>query len=696
MTETVCSLRPEATIRDAAGAFVHQSIDTIQVLGDNGRPMGVFTRDTLFSAIFAGTDPFVTLGQYLGEHPLAKNTGAAADASPTKGETGQKVGNEAPARRLYRSRVIDVFRNTSEDLALHINLFLDFIHNPVVGIDARGIVVIWNHAAETVFGRSRTEAVGLPITSVVSQSQLQRIVQTGQTELVQKLTVDGKVYMSNRTPVKSGSEVVGAVAVLQDVSKLEAISNELKQTKMISDKLDAVIGSSFDGIVVTDMDGRITMVNRAYERITGVKVEEILGKKMDFLVHEGFYNESVTLLVLEKREPTTIVQRIKTGKTVIVTGTPIFDDTGEIVLVVTNVRDVTELNRLQEELEKMEILQVQYRTRLQKLTQTEKSGSRIIIASKKMEEIQELLIHTARVDTTILLRGESGVGKEVFAELIHANSKRRNNPFVKINCAAIPEQLLESELFGYAPGSFTGARKEGKVGLFEAAAGGTIFLDEIGDIPIGLQSKLLRVIQEKEVLRVGEVSPRKVDVRIIAATNRQLERLIEHRKFRKDLFFRLNVVPVIIPPLRERKESITIFAYHFLEKYNLKYGLSKQLEPSVLSSLIAHDWPGNVRELENVIERLVVTTRGEVITRQKLPENFQSYKGVIDDVITEGKPLNVILEEVEHRVLNQALEHHKTTRRISEVLGISQPTVVRKMRRYGIKTLWNSNSNQGV
>lgn len=687
MTKTDYSLPPGAGISKAAELFLHHTINAIPITDLHGDVLGTFTRDMLFQAVSSGMDLALPVADYLVLHP--DTLGRGADGSST--DFSAPGENSDISEAVATSRVIDVFRRFSKDLSRQINTFLDFIHNPVVGIDAHGIVVIWNQAAEAVFRRVRGDAVGLPITSVVSESQLQRIVQTGQKELVQKLEVDGKVYMSNRTPVRSGDAVVGAVAVLQDVSQLEAISHELQETKIISDKLDAVIGSSFDGIVVTDKEGRITIVNEAYERITGVRRKEILGKRMDFLVEEGFYNESVTLLVLENREPTTIVQRVKTGKTVIVTGTPIFDAGGEISLIVTNVRDVTELNNLQEELAKMEILQVQYKTRLQKLTQTAGSGNRIIIASRKMEEIHELMVHMAGVDTTILLRGESGVGKEIFAELIHSNSKRRNKPYVKINCAAIPEHLLESELFGYAAGSFTGARKEGKVGLFEAANGGTIFLDEIGDMPIGLQSKLLRVLQEKEVLRVGDVSPRKVDVRIVAATNRHLEKLIDERKFRKDLFFRLNVVPIIIPPLRERKESITIFAYYFLEKYNLKYGFSKQLEPNVLNSLIAYDWPGNVRELENVIERMVVTSRGEVITRQKLPENFKSYKGVTDDVITEGKSLQAILEEVEFRVLNQALKAHKTTRKVGEVLGISQPTVVRKMRRHGIRTHWNSN-----
>ena len=479
--------------------------------------------------------------------------------------------------------------------------------------------------------------------------------------------------------------VSGAVAVLQDISELEAISSELENTKLISEELNAIIESSFDGIYVTDGRARTLRANQAYERITGLKREEVIGRTMDDLVFDGFFNESVTLRVLESRRPTSLVQKIKTGKTVMVTGNPIFDKDGEIRLVVTNVRDVTELNRLQEKLAQMDTLQNEAEIELSQLREKVHGREDLVFRSKKMKELREVALRLARVESTVLIQGESGVGKEVFAELIHGAGPRRNGPFIKISCAAIPDQLLESELFGYAPGAFTGAKKEGKAGIFEAADNGSIFLDEIGELPLNLQAKLLRVLQEKEIFRLGDPNPIKVDVRIMAATNRNLESMTRENMFRKDLFFRLNVVNVIVPPLRERPEAILPFIYHFLGKYNRLYGLSKQIDRDLLNRLLDYEWPGNVRELENLVERLVVISPGEVITRESLPEKFRNepeFDSQEKDMA--DRPLNELVAEVEKRALERAVRNHRTTRQAARILGIDQSTVVRKLKKYGL------------
>ena len=306
-------------------------------------------------------------------------------------------------------------------------------------------------------------------------------------------------------------------------------------------------------------------------------------------------------------------------------------------------------------------------------------------SSKKMEELRQLALRLAQVESTVLILGESGVGKEVFAEMIHDGGPRRNGPFIKISCAAIPEQLLESELFGYAAGAFTGARKEGKAGIFEAANTGSIFLDEIGELPLNLQAKLLRVLQEKEIFRLGDPTPIKVDVRIMAATNRNLEDMISRNLFRKDLFFRLNVVNVVIPPLRERTESILPLIYHFLDKYNRLYGLSRQIDREVLNILLDHEWPGNVRELENLVERLVVVSPGDIITRESLPEKFRGRNGPVEeDRDLNERPLPELMAEVERRALEQARRRYKTTRAMARALGVDQSTVVRKLRKHGL------------
>lgn len=562
---------------------------------------------------------------------------------------------------------------------------IDSIYNPIIAINAGGAVIFINQAAENLLRRPVSEVIGRPITNVITNARLHHLLQTGKEELVQKIDIDGRVYMSNRTLIEVDGEAVGAVAVLQDVSDLEAISTELEYTKLIYEELNAIIESSYDGMYVTDGQARTLRVNKAYERITGLKREEVIGRSMADLVGDGVFNESVTLKVLETRRPTSLVQKVKTGKTVMVTGNPIFDKSGGIRLVVTNVRDVTELHRLQQKLEKMDQLQSEVEMELQQLRETLLDRHDIVLRSKKMKELRTLAQRLSQVESTILVQGESGSGKEVFTDMVHNSGPRRNKPFIKMSCAAFPEHLLESELFGYAPGAFTGARKQGKAGLFEIAQGGTVFLDEIGEMPLPLQAKLLRVLQEREIYRIGDTAPIKIDVRIIAATNRNLEQMVEIKQFRKDLFFRLNVVNVVIPPLRERPESILPFVYHFLDKYNRQYGLSKQVDREVINLFYEYDWPGNVRELENLIERLVVTAPGEVITLENLPGEWGVGNATPILPSLGERPLKEIMDDVERTVLERTVQKHNTTRSAARALGVDQSTIVRKLKRHGIR-----------
>lgn len=509
------------------------------------------------------------------------------------------------------------------------------------------------------------------------------VVQSGKIEAVQKTTIGGKVYLSNRTPILDNGKVVGAVAVLQEVSELESIGDELEQTKLLNTEMNAIIESCFDGIYVTDGQGLTLRVNTAYERITGIQRHDVLNRTTQELVDQGFFSESVTQLVLRDKQPRTLMQTVKTGKRVMATGTPIFTADGQISLVVTSVRDVSELYNLQNRLIKEETLRTEYEHELEKLRQVKDAMSKVVIKSKKMKEIYRLAIRLAQVDTTIMVRGESGVGKEIFADMIHTHSHRRNAPLIKISCATIPENLFESELFGYAPAAFTGASNKGKVGIFESAKGGMIFLDEIGEMPLPSQAKLLRVIQSKEVTRVGSSTTVPVDVRIIAATNRDLREMVASGQFRKDLYFRLNVVPVVIPPLRERKEAIPTLVYHFLEKFNKQYGFSKQLDSHSLALLYDYNWPGNVRELINTIERVVVTTGSDIITDQDLPRQIRHKQTPLSPSLVNGS-LRATMDKVEREIIRDALKVHKTTYKIAQALGINQSTVVRKIQRHGL------------
>lgn len=480
-------------------------------------------------------------------------------------------------------------------------------------------------------------------------------------------------------PIGAKEQNPEGVLEKKQADQYEDLIKKIQYYKDLQEEFDAILEYSYDGIFIADGQGVVIRINKACERIDEVKAEDIVGRHMKDLVEAGVYSESVTLKVLEKKEAVTILQKTKSGKEIMATGTPIFKN-NEIFRVVVNSRDITELNNLKNQLhdaqKKTEMLESELK--LLRLEQVKTDG--LVSQSYEMNKIYNLVIRVAAVDSTVLIQGESGVGKEVITKLIHRNSKRRNGPFIKIDCSSIPDNLLESELFGYEKGSFTGANKTGKVGLIELANEGTLFLDEIGELPQPLQAKLLRVIQDREIFRIGGERPIPVDIRIIAATNRDLKAMVEQKSFREDLYYRLNVVPIFVPPLRERKEDIQPLVMFFLEKFNGKYGFNKKISPEVLKYLIEYDWPGNVRELENMIERLVVTTNNEIIELDDLPSTIKSPK--IENIGVSS--LEEAVGNFEKQLLLNVLHDSKSTQEMASKLKIDVSTVRRKLKKYKI------------
>jgi transcriptional regulator with PAS, ATPase and Fis domain len=353
-------------------------------------------------------------------------------------------------------------------------------------------------------------------------------------------------------------------------------------------------------------------------------------------------------------------------------------------MVVTNIRDIDELYKLKKNIE--ETIQLQkYHTQENKSSNAFKFNDENIIAnSLEFGKVLQTASSVAGVDSTVLLLGESGVGKEVLAKFIHRLSKRNQKPLVTINCSAIPENLIESELFGYETGAFTGAQKRGKQGLMELANEGTLFLDEIGELPLNLQVKLLRVLQDKKLMRLGGISEINVDVRIITATNRDLYKMVIDKQFRADLYYRLNVIPIEIPPLRKRKSDILPLCHHFMDIYNHKYGINKELSLSTEQVLENYNWPGNVRELENLIERLVVTTSPSIIDANNLPHFLIENDSDINSKIKIDEIINLkeAQELIEKLLIEKAYKKYKSTYEMAEVLGVNQSTVVRKIQKY--------------
>lgn len=462
--------------------------------------------------------------------------------------------------------------------------------------------------------------------------------------------------------------------------KLDLQMNNLKEYQSM---LQAVFLATQDAISVVNEKGEHIMVNPAYTNITGINSDDVIGKDALFDIEEG---ESLHLKVLRTKEPVANTKlKIKpSGKTVVAQAAPIIVDNvlrGSVAVLhdVTGIKDLTE--KLLEAEKKIRELTYKYKP------------DDIIGDSQKFTEVKMQILKAAKVPATVLLRGESGTGKELFANSIHAQSPRRDNKFIRVNCAALSDTLLESELFGYEDGAFTGAKKGGKKGLFEEADKGTIFLDEISEISMNTQAKLLRVLQEKEIMRVGSTQPISIDVRIIVATNSDLNKAVKEGKFREDLFYRINILPIFIPPLRERKEDIPLLIKRFIAKINDEYGRNiGSITDEAVKILMEYNWPGNVRELENVIGRSIINMNfnEQVIQKEHLPHLQSPVTRIKQNVeisdVGEIQNLSSIIDKAELDYINDVyLKLNKNKTKTANKLGISIRTLYYKMDKYGIK-----------
>jgi PAS domain S-box-containing protein len=454
-------------------------------------------------------------------------------------------------------------------------------------------------------------------------------------------------------------------------------NNQLETYKQAFEDLNFILDTTHSAITITNGEGVFTRISKSCEKIFGVPESELVGKNAFILEEQGFFSTSVTCEVIRKKRRVTIIQKTAANKTVLVTGTPIFNREKKIEKIINISKDITETDKLASDLKRLQAEHEWMKQELMKRTQLERG--KVASESPDMKKIIELVHHIANMEATVLLLGETGVGKGYMADMIHSVSNRKDRPFISINCGAIPENLLESELFGYEKGAFTGALKDGKKGLFETAGSGTIFLDEIGDMPVSLQVKLLHVLDDRTVRRIGGSASFKVDCRIIAATNKDIKEMVRAGQFREDLFYRLNVVPITIPSLRERKEDLLFLAKMFLDSMNNKYKMKKTFSEEAIRALYDYNYPGNIRELQNMIERLVINTIGDTIEAEKIREMTEaSSPSTQSEEIT---PLKEAVEQLERNMLLTAFQKYKTTRRVAEALKIDQSTVVKKAKK---------------
>ncbi|MGE8204457.1 sigma 54-interacting transcriptional regulator [Heyndrickxia sp. NPDC080065] len=564
------------------------------------------------------------------------------------------------------------------------HLILNSTDEAMVVIDTEGKIIFFNKSAARMTEVPASKAIGKHVLEVIPKSQLPRIIATRKTEINQETILDnGTKIITTRIPmIDEKNKIIGAIAVFKDITEVVNLAEEITNLKDIQTMLEAIIQSSDDAISVVDENGKGILINPAYTRITGLSREQVIGKPATADISEG---ESIHLKVLQTRRAIRGTKmRVGPGKKeVIVNVAPIIVD-GILKGSVGVIHDVSEIQSLTKELDRAR--------QIIRNLEAKYTFEDIISNSEEMNIAVEQAKLGAKTPATVLLRGESGTGKELFAHAIHNASDRKYNKFIRVNCAAISESLLESELFGYEEGAFSGAKRGGKRGFFEEANNGSIFLDEIGELSANTQAKLLRVLQENEIVRVGGTKPIPINVRIIAATHVNLEKAIADRTFREDLYYRLNRMPIQIPPLRRRKEEIPLLCEKLILKLNQDYGRNVEgITQKAMSELMEYNWPGNVRELENILGRAIIymgynekqidLQHIAVLTDNKhfLNASPHSIK------IAPDQDLTTLVERYERNVIKQTLEQNKGNKTATaKQLGVSIRNLYYKIEKYNL------------
>lgn len=554
----------------------------------------------------------------------------------------------------------------------------------MVVVNSAGEVTLFNRTASKILGRPPEDVIGKHIHKVIPKSRLPYVMKTRKIETNQELILEnGPKVITTRIPmIDENKQVIGAFAVFKDITEVVRLAGEITNLKEIQTMLEAIIQSSEEAISVVDENGRGILINRAYSRITGLTEEEVIGQPATADISEG---ESMHMKVLETRRPVRgVAMRVGPNKKeVFVNVAPIIVD-GKLKGSVGVIHDMSEIQSLNREL-------IRARQIIRTL-EAKYSFEDIIGESEEMNIAIEQARLGAKTPATVLLRGESGTGKELFAHAIHNESDRKFNKFIRVNCAAITESLLESELFGYEEGAFSGAKRGGKRGFFEEANNGSIFLDEIGELPANTQAKLLRVLQEKEIVRVGGTRAIPINVRVIAATNINLEKAIANGGFREDLYYRLNRMPIHIPPLRMRKEDIPLLCNRLIDKINQDYGRNiEKVSDGAISKLLKYNWPGNVRELENVLGRAIIFMNYNELEIQEyhLPEFVGSHVEANQTVLTNQNSIETLASQLNKHELNiiketlKKVNGNKTL--AAKQLGISVRSLYYKLEKLGLE-----------
>ncbi|WP_123054096.1 sigma 54-interacting transcriptional regulator [Clostridium sp. JN-1] len=574
---------------------------------------------------------------------------------------------------------------------------IENINEALIGVDEKGYLIIVNNKAQELLYINSTKCIGDYIEDVIPETKLSTTIKSGRKELNKKFFANDKEFVISRIPIIIDGKVNGAIAIFRDITDNKKMQQELIDNETYINILDTIMNTLNECIVLVDEKGIITMMSKAYKEF--LRCDNPEGKKVVDVIENTRLHEVIKSGNIEVGD----IQKINNHK-MIAMRVPIKKD-NKIIGAVGKVifKDISDFYTLSKKLNNLQRQIEFYKNELSKERKARYSIEDIIGSSAKIQEVKSIAMKVAKTDSNVLIMGESGTGKELFAHGIHNASKRYLGPFVEINCASIPSELFESELFGYEEGAFTGAKKGGKKGKFELANGGTIFLDEIGDMPMYMQVKLLKVIQDREIERIGGNTIKKINVRIIAATNKNLEDSIIKGEFREDLYYRLNVMKIVIPPLRERKEDIPILADSLKIKIANRLGIYVEgISKEALDCLIKYKWPGNVRELENVIERAINLLDSDLVIKlEHLPSrlitdkfknqiNFDSNNSWLKDVIerfdNNNGYLKDIIERVEKEVILDCLKKNNWNKnKTAHTLGISRVGLYNKIKLYKLE-----------
>lgn len=569
---------------------------------------------------------------------------------------------------------------------------LDAINSGIIATDAKGNITYFNSRSETKFKLDAQFTLGCHISEILPffSPYVTTCLTNGTSIIGQEVQLNYEQILVDINLIQSNNTVTGSVCNFLEQNTFEYSARKSESYQKLNRELKTIISASSDGIWVCDGQGVVVTINAASEALNGIQAKDVVGQNINQLLNDKNFDQSVTTRVLSSGRQETLIQRVKkTKRLLLCTGTPSRDEEGKIALIVVNERDMTELDRLRNKYDHNQKLTKRFKEEIAEISLRELDHNTIIADSGKMKHILQKAKKLANIGASnILIMGASGTGKGLLAKFIHKNSNRKSNPFIEINCAALPENLLEAELFGYEKGAFTGAAEGGKIGLFELAQGGTLFLDEIGDMPINLQTKLLKYLDDKEFRRLGGTKPIKVECATVSATNRDLSSRVKESLFREDLYYRLNSFTLDIPSLSERCDDIPGLVKFYLKKYNVKYKRTRQVSPQMLETLKTYVFPGNTRELKHIVENAVVL--GDDIFIDDFICASTSIRGTSSTSPQPSNPtaneidFNTAIEDYEKQLLIYSKKHCQTTREIAKFLKISQPTVVRKLNKYDL------------